>query len=114
MVVSLLSSLILWLLFPLLSQLRIAKLEALLYNQGNLIWFCCSGVFLLMIDKSRCLIPSLHDLLAGPNSGSEASSSAMKHLQSKLDAVSAECLTEKEKVINHFARTCRRHTTVDI
>ncbi|RCV14380.1 hypothetical protein SETIT_2G421000v2 [Setaria italica] len=49
------------------AELRIAKLEALLYNQ------------------------------AGPNSGSEASSSAMKHLQSKLDAVSAECLTEKEK-----------------
>lgn len=45
----------------------------------------------------ECLI-SLHDLLDGLNSGSETSSSAMKDLQSKLDAVNAECLAEKEKV----------------
>ncbi|CAN6206376.1 unnamed protein product [Urochloa humidicola] len=49
------------------AEIRIAKLEALLYNQDGL------------------------------NSGSEASSSAMKDLQSKLDLVSAECLTEKKK-----------------
>ncbi|CAN6169128.1 unnamed protein product [Urochloa humidicola] len=49
------------------AEIRIAKLEALLYNQDGL------------------------------NNGSEANSSAMKDLQSKLDAVSAECLTEKEK-----------------
>ncbi|CAL5084537.1 unnamed protein product [Urochloa decumbens] len=55
------------------AEIRIAKLEALLYNQDGL------------------------------NSGSEASSSAMKDLQSKLDSVSAECLTEKEKV---FGQNC--------
>ncbi|RLN35983.1 uncharacterized protein C2845_PM03G15360 [Panicum miliaceum] len=49
------------------AEIRIAKLEALLYNKDGL------------------------------NNGSETSSSAMKDLQSKLDAVSAECLTEKEK-----------------
>ncbi|CAN6200151.1 unnamed protein product [Urochloa humidicola] len=49
------------------ADIRIAKLEALLCNQDGL------------------------------NSGSEANSSAMKDLQSKLDTVSAECLTEKEK-----------------
>ncbi|CAL5061179.1 unnamed protein product [Urochloa decumbens] len=49
------------------AEIRITKLEALLYNQDGL------------------------------NSGSEASSSAMKDLQSKLDSVSAEYLTEKEK-----------------
>jgi len=47
--------------------------------------------------QRRCLFPSLHDLLDGLNNGSETSSSAMKDLQSKLDTVSAECLTEKEK-----------------
>ena len=52
--------------------------------------------------QRRCLFPSLHDLLDGLNNGSETSSSAMKDLQSKLDTVSAECLTEKEKVINPF------------
>ncbi|KAF8670383.1 hypothetical protein HU200_050686 [Digitaria exilis] len=49
------------------AEIRIAKLEALLYNQD------------------------------GPNSGSENNSSAMKDLQSKLETISAECLTEKEK-----------------
>ncbi|KAL5651360.1 hypothetical protein ACJX0J_036818, partial [Zea mays] len=48
-------------------KIRIAKLEALLYNKD------------------------------GPSSGSEATSSAVKDLQSKLDVVTAECLTEKEK-----------------
>lgn len=58
---------------------------------------------LLMRDQRRSLIPSLHDLLDGPNSGSENNSSAMKDLQSKLETISAECLTEKEKVTDHFA-----------
>ncbi|RLM86108.1 uncharacterized protein C2845_PM04G33190 [Panicum miliaceum] len=49
------------------AEIRIAKLEALLSNIDVL------------------------------NNGSETSSSAMKDLESKLDAVSAECLTEKEK-----------------
>ncbi|OEL33382.1 hypothetical protein BAE44_0005604 [Dichanthelium oligosanthes] len=49
------------------AEIRIAKLEALLHNKD------------------------------GPNSGSETSSSAVKDLQSKLDTVNAECLTEKEK-----------------
>ncbi|CAL5085270.1 unnamed protein product [Urochloa decumbens] len=66
------------------AEIRIVKLEALLYNQDGL------------------------------NSGSEASSSAMKDLQSKLDSVSAEYLTEKEKVIKHFASNCRYLTTVNI
>jgi hypothetical protein len=43
------------------------------------------------------------NLLDGPSGGSEATSSAVKDLQSKLDAVAAECLTEKEKVIDHLA-----------
>ncbi|ONM60487.1 uncharacterized protein [Zea mays] len=49
------------------AEIRIAKLEALLYNKD------------------------------GPSGGSEATSSAVKDLQSKLDVVTAECLTEKEK-----------------
>ncbi|XP_062188596.1 uncharacterized protein LOC133891906 [Phragmites australis] len=49
------------------AEIRLAKLETLLYNKDGL------------------------------NSGSETSSSAMKDLQSKLDAVSAECLAEKDK-----------------
>ncbi|XP_066400537.1 uncharacterized protein [Miscanthus floridulus] len=49
------------------AEIRIAKLEALLYNKDGL------------------------------SCGSEATSSAVKDLQSKLDAVTAECLTEKEK-----------------
>ncbi|ONM56334.1 Alpha-(14)-fucosyltransferase [Zea mays] len=36
------------------------------------------------------------NLLDGPSGGSEATSSAVKDLQSKLDVVTAECLTEKE------------------
>ena len=43
------------------------------------------------------------NLLDGLSGGSEATSSAVKDLQSKLDAVTAECLTEKEKVIDHLA-----------
>lgn len=43
------------------------------------------------------------NLLDGPSGGSEATSSAVKDLQSKLDVVTAECLTEKEKVIDHLA-----------
>lgn len=50
-----------------ISQARLAKLEALLLKKDGL------------------------------SSGSETSSSSMKDLQSKLDAVSAECLAEKEK-----------------
>uniref|UniRef100_A0A804QHR9 Uncharacterized protein n=1 Tax=Zea mays TaxID=4577 RepID=A0A804QHR9_MAIZE len=50
------------------AEIRIAKLEALLYNKD------------------------------GPSGGSEATSSAVKDLQSKLDVVTAECLTEKEKL----------------
>ncbi|GJN33332.1 hypothetical protein PR202_gb21923 [Eleusine coracana subsp. coracana] len=49
------------------AETRLAKLEALLLNED--------------------------DLSRRP----EANSSAMKDLQSKLDAVSAECLAEKEK-----------------
>jgi hypothetical protein len=43
------------------------------------------------------------NLLDGPSGGSEATSSVVKDLQSKLDVVTAECLTEKEKVIDHLA-----------
>jgi hypothetical protein len=43
------------------------------------------------------------NLLDGPSGGSEATSSAVKDLQSKLDVVTAECLTEKEMVIYHLA-----------
>ena len=43
------------------------------------------------------------NLLDGLSGGSEATSSAVKDLQSKLDVVTAECLTEKEKVIDHLA-----------
>ncbi|CAD6216782.1 unnamed protein product [Miscanthus lutarioriparius] len=50
------------------AEIRIAKLEALLYNKDG-----------------------------GLSGGSEATSSAVKDLRSKLDAVTAECLTEKEK-----------------
>ncbi|KAL6657422.1 hypothetical protein ACP70R_005202 [Stipagrostis hirtigluma subsp. patula] len=49
------------------AETRLAKLEALLYNKDGL------------------------------SSESETSSSAVKELQSKLDAVNAECLAEKDK-----------------
>ncbi|KAL6896947.1 hypothetical protein ACP4OV_007519 [Aristida adscensionis] len=49
------------------AETRLAKLEALLYSKDGL------------------------------TSESEANSSAMKDLQSKLDAVNAECLAEKDK-----------------
>uniref|UniRef100_A0A0D9X2I8 Uncharacterized protein n=1 Tax=Leersia perrieri TaxID=77586 RepID=A0A0D9X2I8_9ORYZ len=49
------------------AEIRLAKLEALLLNKGGL------------------------------TSGSETNSSAVKDLQSKLDAVNTECLAEKEK-----------------
>ncbi|WVZ66963.1 hypothetical protein U9M48_016113 [Paspalum notatum var. saurae] len=49
------------------AEIRIAKLEALLYSKGDL-----SG-------------------------GSETSSSAVKDLESKLDTVTQECSAEKEK-----------------
>ncbi|CAM0907231.1 unnamed protein product [Alopecurus aequalis] len=49
------------------AEARLAKLEALLLSKDGL------------------------------GSGSETSSSAMKDLQSKFDALSAECLAEKEK-----------------
>ena len=58
-----LSFLNLWL-FPFALQIRIAKLEALLYNKGKLIWFCCN--MRATVDERgqrRCLFPSLHDLL---------------------------------------------------
>ncbi|KAL5198827.1 hypothetical protein ABZP36_002339 [Zizania latifolia] len=49
------------------AETRLAKLEALLLNKGGL------------------------------NNGSGTNSSAMKDLQSKLNAVNTECLAEKEK-----------------
>jgi len=99
--VSMLSFLILWLL-PFIPQIRIAKLEALLYNKGNFICFAVPSVSFVHERSGKCLLPSLYiiNLLdGGLSGGSEATSSAVKDLQSKLDAVTAECLTEKEKVI---------------
>lgn len=57
------------------------------------------GFQIVLSDETNALLPSLHDLLDDLSRRSEASSSAMKDLQSKLDVVSAECLAEKEKVI---------------
>ena len=100
-----LSFLNLWL-SPFVPQIRIAKLEALLYNKGKLIWFAVPCVLLFMREVRGgvyfLLYMIYYLLLDGLNNGSETSSSAMKDLQSKLDTVSAECLTEKEKVINPF------------
>jgi len=48
--VSMLSFLILWLL-PFIPQIRIAKLEALLYYKGNFICFAVPSVSLFMRDQ---------------------------------------------------------------
>lgn len=53
---------------------------------------------MLVGKRNASLFVYMVDLSDGLPSGSETNSSAVKDLQSKLDAVNTECLAEKEKV----------------
>jgi hypothetical protein len=65
------------------------------YTNTSVYWAHISSCDFFMREVSNILYMIYSNAL----SSSSETSSAMKDLQSKLDAVSAECLAEKEKVI---------------